>query len=301
MTTEALPDALREADFQGDLQAEAALARFTTWRIGGKAEWLATPVDRDDLLRLLTWANRSATAWRILGNGSNLLIDDAGVRGLVIRTRKVLDAFEIDGTRVTAGAGISFPALARRTAAAGLAGLEFAAGIPGTFGGALVMNAGWHKYEVGNFVESVSCFEDGALQIVGGDACEFGYRTSRFRDRDSVLLEASLNLERGPAAEISARLEQFADSRKLNQPTEWPSCGSVFLKPPDDFAGRLIEAAGLKGARVGDIEVSTKHANFFVNHSNGRSADVLKLVRNVEEEVREQFGVELVREFEYWS
>ena len=165
----------------------------------------------------------------------------------------------------------------------------------------IIRDAGIHAFTMREIDEhGMAAVARRALQIVNGDACEFGYRSSRFRDRHTVLLEASLNLERGPAAEISARLEQFADSRKLNQPTEWPSCGSVFLKPPNDFAGRLIEAAGLKGARVGEIEISTKHANFFVNHGSGCSADVLKLVRNVEQKVREQFGVELVREFEYW-
>lgn len=300
MTTEELPAALRDAGFRGELLAERPLADLTTWRIGGAAEWLVTPADREDLLTVLAWADHSGTPRRILGNGSNLLVDDAGVRGLVIRTRKVLEALEIDGSRVTAGAGISFPALARRTAAAGLAGLEFAAGIPGTFGGALVMNAGWHEHEVGHLVESVRCFEDGEVRDVAGTECQFGYRTSRFRGGDAVILSAALVLERGQAEEIGALLERFAASRKLNQPTEWPSCGSVFLKPPGDFAGRLIEAAGLKGLRVGDVEVSTKHANFFVNRGGAASADVLALVQIVENRVRERFGVELVREFEYW-
>jgi UDP-N-acetylmuramate dehydrogenase len=292
---------LREAGFRGELRSECPLAAYTTWRIGGPAELLATPANRADLLLAVEWAASRGVAWRVLGNGSNLLVGDGGVRGLVLRVRKVLDEFEQDDRRIVAGAGAAFPAVARRAASLGLAGIEFGAGIPGTVGGAVVMNAGWHEFEIGNVAESVEYLESGGdVRRYKRAECGFGYRRSRFRGQPGVVLSVTLALEPGDATEIEARLEFFASSRKANQPTELPSCGSVFLKPEGDFAGRLIEAAGLKGRRVGDVEVSPKHANFFVNVGSATAADVLTLVELVEREVESRFGVRLVREFELW-
>ena len=274
------------------------MANFLTAKV---AQLLATPEDADDLKLAVGWAEAERMPWRVLGNGSNLLVRDTGVRGLVLRIRKVLSRIERDGARLTAGAGASLPAVARQAAAFGLSGLEFGAGIPGTLGGAVVMNAGWHEYEIGNVIDSVDWLEpDGSITRVEHAECEFGYRRSRFRGRAGVVLGATLTLRPGDAAEISARLEHYAASRKANQPTELPSCGSVFLKPPGDFAGRLIEKAGLKGAMSGDVQISPKHANFFVNLGNGTSGDALALVERVEREIESRFGVRLTREFELW-
>jgi UDP-N-acetylmuramate dehydrogenase len=279
----------------------APLAPLTSWRIGGPAELLASPSGREDLQIALTWATRQRVPWRVLGNGSNLLVRDEGVAGLVLRMRRALERHRLEGARLVAEAGVSLPAVARVTVAAGLAGLEFAAGIPGTLGGALVMNAGWHEFEIGALVEWVDFLDHrGAPCRFDRDSAGFSYRSSRFRQTRGVILESCLHLRRGRPSEIRARLESFAASRKAHQPTELPSCGSVFLKPPGDFAGRLIELAGLKGARAGAIEVSRKHANFFVNTGGGRSSDVLELVERVEREVESRFGVRLVREFEIW-
>ena len=301
MPQDRLESALRGAGFRGALRSEAALAPMTTWRIGGPAELLATPLDRGDLELAIQWAGDAGVPWRVMGNGSNLLVRDEGVRGLVVRIRRCLDQLAFDGNRVRVGAGNSFPAVARSAAARGLAGIEFGAGIPGTVGGAIVMNAGWHEFEIGNVVLCVDFLEaNGTIAGYRRNDCEFAYRTSRFRGRPGVVLETTLELEPGDSAKIGARLEHYATSRKTNQPTELPSCGSVFLKPPGDFAGRLIEAAGLKGLRVGDVEVSPKHANFFVNHGEGTAADVLALVERVEYEVEQQFGIRLTREFELW-
>jgi UDP-N-acetylmuramate dehydrogenase len=179
--------------------------------------------------------------------------------------------------------------------------LEFAAGIPGTVGGAVVMNAGWHEHETGEAIESVDYLEaDGEIHRYDRAACAFGYRNSALRGRDGIVAAATFVLRPDDPATIKDRLARFADSRKRNQPTDLPSCGSVFLKPEGDFAGRLIEAAGLKGHRIGGIEVSDKHANFFVNRGGGTAADALALVEYVEAEVEKRFGVKLVREFESW-
>lgn len=301
MSGESLGRALGAAGFQGTLEREAPLAELTTWRIGGPAELLATPRHREDLARAVRWAAGAGVAWRILGNGSNLLVRDAGVRGLVLRVRKVLDEVAIEGRRIVAGAGALFPGVANRAAAAGLAGIEFGAGIPGTIGGAAIMNAGWHEHELASHVAAVELLEHGDRVVtLDREACAFRYRGSRLRDGRGVVLSVTLELEPGDPGAIRTKLQGFADSRRENQPTELPSCGSVFLKPPGDFAGRLIDAAGLKGTREGAIEVSTLHANFFVNRGGGTAADALRLVERVEREIRERFGVTLVREFELW-
>jgi UDP-N-acetylmuramate dehydrogenase len=297
-----LENDLRSAGFRGELFAEEPLAPYTTWRIGGPAELLASPADRDDLLVAVAWARALGAPWRVLGNGSNLLVRDEGVRGLVVRTKRVLDDARIEGTTVTAGAGASFPAVANLAARHGLAGLEFAAGIPGTAGAAIVMNAGWHEFETGNLVCAVEVLGvDGTVARYDRERCKFGYRTSAFRGAGRVVLGAEFRLTSDDPAAIQARLERFAASRKANQPTELPSCGSVFLKPEGDFAGRLIEAAGLKGRRIGDIQVSPKHANFFVNLGHGTAVDVLALVELVEAVVIRETGVRLTREFEVWG
>jgi UDP-N-acetylmuramate dehydrogenase len=294
-------ESLRRAGFRGEILVEEPLAPFTTWRIGGPAELLAQAEDRDDVIAAVRWAVGASIPWRVLGNGSNLLVRDEGVRGLVLRVRKGLSRVAVEGTRIRAQAGASFPAVANLAASHGLAGIEFGAGIPGTIGGAVVMNAGWHEHEIGNVIESVQVLSiDGNVETLSREQCEFGYRKSALRGRWGVVLSAGLTLRRDDPAAVSARLESYAASRKASQPTELPSCGSVFLKPEGDFAGRLIEAAGLKGAREGDVEVSPKHANFFVNRGRGSAADVLALVERVEGEVRRQFGVSLVREFEVW-
>jgi UDP-N-acetylmuramate dehydrogenase len=301
MSARAADHPLRAAGFRGELTTAAPLAPLTTWKIGGPAELLAEPCDREDLVLAVEWARDAGVAWRVLGNGSNLLVRDAGVPGLVLRIRKRLDELEWAPPRVRAGAGVLLPALANRAAARGLAGLEFAAGIPGTLGGALVMNAGWHEFEIRHHVRSVDHLgADGRVSRLAAADCGFRYRGSRFRGGAGVVLGAELELAPGEPSRIRARIEHHAESRKKDQPTELPSCGSVFLKPPGDFAGRLIDEAGLKGLRVGAVEVSPKHANFFVNLGGGTAEQVLELVERVEQTVRERFGVELEREFELW-
>ena len=292
---------LRAAGFRGELLAEHPLAPLTTWRIGGPAELLATPVDVADAGLALRWAASSGVDARVLGNGSNLLVRDEGVRGLVVRVRGALAGVSVSGPRIEAGGGVSFPKLANVAAEHGLAGLEFAAGIPGTLGGAVVMNAGWHEHETGNAVASVTYVQpDGEIVVLDHAACRFAYRQSALRGRPGIVASATLELRHDDPAAVKVRLARFAESRKANQPTDLPSCGSVFLKPDGDFAGRLIEAAGLKGRSCGAIQVSPKHANFFVNLGGGTARDVLELVTLVEREVARACGVSLTREFEIW-
>jgi UDP-N-acetylmuramate dehydrogenase len=292
---------LRSRGFRGEILSREPLAPYTTWRIGGPADILATPSDRDDVPIALAWAAERELPWRVLGNGSNLLVRDGGVRGLVLRLRKVLDHVSVSETTIVAEAGAALPAVANLAAQHGLAGLEFGAGVPGTVGGAVVMNAGWHEFETGAAVAAVEFLEaDGILVRYAHDACRFGYRRSTFQGRRGVVLEVEFRLRADDPAVVRERLDGFAAKRKETQPTDLPSCGSVFVKPEADYAGRLIEEAGLKGRRVGGIEVSPKHANFFVNTGHGTAKDVLELVALVELEVHRRFGVKLTREFEVW-
>jgi UDP-N-acetylmuramate dehydrogenase len=302
--------ALRERGFRGSIESQVSLAPFTTWRIGGPAELLATPLDTEDVALAVRFAKESQMPLHVLGNGSNLLISDAGVTGLVLRMRKTMQQLELRDETIRVGAGASFPAVARAAAQAGLSGLEFAGGIPGTIGGALVMNAGWHQFEIGAAVRFVDYVDQqGAPQRIQASDDEssperklFRYRGSWFHDEQLTLCSCELQLRSEESKVIRERMLEFAQSRKANQPTQQRSCGSVFIQPAGDFAGRLIEQAGLKGTRRGDIEVSPKHANFFVSHGDrGSSADVLHLVEQVQSAVFKQFGVTLETEFEYWD
>ena len=302
MAASRLDQALREAGFRGEILAEEPLARHTTWQIGGPAEALATPRDLDDLFLAVRWAVQSSVVWRALGNGSNLLVSDAGVRGLVIRIRKVLDGVSRDGPRLVAGAGASYPAVANTAVTHGLAGLEFAAGVPGTVGGAVVMNAGWHAFETGSLIAAVEVLDpEGRVSTLPGAECAFGYRTSRFRGGREVILSATFCLEPRDPQQVQREMQHYVASRQANQPTALPSCGSVYLKPPGDFAGRLIDDAGLKGLRSGGLEVSPKHANFFINRGGGTCSDALALMEKVEQAVQSRFGVRLTREVERWE
>jgi UDP-N-acetylmuramate dehydrogenase len=293
---------LRSAGFRGVLTSEATLAQFTTWRIGGPAELLAEPEDREDLLLAIGWARAAGVRWRILGNGSNLLVSDAGVRGLVLRVRKGLAQLLYDGKLLTAGAGAMLSAVAKSAASHGLAGVEFHSGIPGTIGGGILMNAGVPGQELGDRVEEVEYLEsDGSLRRYGRRDCRFRYRGSRFSGGKGVVLGARLVLKEDDPAEIRKRIKESAAERRKKQPTALPSCGSVFFNPEGDHAGRLIDEAGLKEKHIGDIEVSAKHANFFINIGEGRSVDVLELVQSVRREVENRFGVLLETEFEYWG
>jgi UDP-N-acetylmuramate dehydrogenase len=299
--TRELGEVLRETGFRGRVRREVPLAPFTTWRIGGPAELLAVPADVEDVACAVRAAATAGVPWRVLGNGSNLLVSDDGVRGVVLHVRKVLDRCTVRDDTIEVGAGALFPRVANLAAAAGLAGIEFGAGVPGTVGGAVVMNAGWHEHEIGSVIRSVDWIDArGERNVVGHDEGRFRYRGSRFRDERGIVVAATLALRPDRAEAIRPLLDHYVAARKASQPTEVPSCGSVFLKPPGDYAGRLIDEAGLKGARVGAVEVSPKHANFFVNLGGATAEDVLRLVAQVERVVLDRYGVRLEREFEIW-
>jgi UDP-N-acetylmuramate dehydrogenase len=282
------------------LERDVPLAPFTTLRVGGPADRLATPETRDEVIAAVDVARRAGVPIFMLGKGSDIVVADAGIRGLVIRTRA--DGVEIEGTALRADAGASMTALAKRCARDGLAGFDWAISIPGSFGGAIWANAGAHDGEMSHVVREVEVLDasDGSTRVVAAANCGFAYRESRFKHSGEVILGGTIDLTPGRPEEISALVDAHQAHRKATQPLADQNAGSVFRNPPGDHAGRLIEGAGLKGERVGTAQVSQLHANFIVTErGSGRAADVRALGDRVRAVVAERFGVELRYEIEF--
>ena len=269
------------------------LKRYTAWKIGGPADALLEPESADELVRAVKRAGEHDIPVTVLGGGTNVLVRDGGIRGLTIRLAKSLRRVEVEGEHVTAEAGVLYPVLANTTAGRGLEGLEFATGIPGTVGGAVYMNAGAYEGETREVLRWADVYRDGGVVRMSNEDLELSYRRSILHDHpDWVVLRAGYSLAPGDPEELKSRIKEFRAQRMNGSPNR-PSCGSTFKRPPGDFPGRVIEAAGLKGTRVGRIEVSPVHANYFVNLGGGTAREALELMALVREKVRERLGVEL--------
>jgi UDP-N-acetylmuramate dehydrogenase len=282
------------------LERDVTLAPLTTLRVGGPADRFAAPETVEELVELLRLADDASAPTFLLGKGSDLVVADGGIRGLVIRVRA--DAASVDGTTVRAEAGASMTALAKRCAREGLAGFDWAISIPGTFGGAVWANAGAHDGDMAQVLTTVDVFDprDGRRHTLRGADCAFGYRDSRFKHGPEVVLAGTIELHEGDPATVAALIDEHQARRRATQPLADQNAGSVFRNPPGDHAGRLVEAAGLKGHRVGTAQVSTLHANFIVtDRGTGRAADVRALGDHVRRIVAERFGVELHYEIEF--
>jgi UDP-N-acetylmuramate dehydrogenase len=282
------------------LERDVPLAPLTTLRVGGPADRFASPESLDELTSLVRLAHEAGTPVFLLGKGSDIVVADAGIRGLVIRMRA--DGVEIDGTRLRAEAGASMTMLAKRCAREGLAGFDWAISIPGSFGGAVWANAGAHGGDMSQVLHSVDIMDPGRgmRRTLMASECDFGYRDSRFKHGPEVVLGGVIALERGDADAIRALVDGHQAHRKATQPLADQNAGSVFRNPPGDHAGRLVEAAGLKGHRIGTAQVSTLHANFIVTErGSARAADVRALGDHVRAIVAERFGIELEYEIEF--
>jgi UDP-N-acetylmuramate dehydrogenase len=279
--------------------ADAPLAPLTTLRVGGPADRLVTPRTRHELLAALALARDTGIVPFMLGNGSDVVVADAGIRGLVIRNRA--RELVIDGTAVRGEAGVAMAMLVRRCTAAALTGIEFGISIPGSLGGAIWANAGAHGGEMAGVVTAVEVWEpnDGALHIIPAAACAFAYRESRFKHSGEVVVAAELALRPGDPDVIAAAVDAHQAQRAATQPLADQNAGSVFRNPPGDHAGRLIDQAGLKGFRIGSAQVSTVHANFIVTDRGGRAADVRAVGDRVRAAVRDRYGIELAYEIEF--
>lgn len=286
------------------LEADAPVGPLTTLRVGGSADRLTVATSADELVAALELARDAGVPAGVLGKGSDLVVADAGIRGLVIRNRS--GAIEIDGTGVRVEGGTAMAALVKRCTSSGLAGLEFGISIPGTLGGAVWANAGAHGGEMKDVVRGVRAWLPGEGTVVdlAPESCDFSYRESRFKSSGEIVLGADIELHPDEPDRIAARVAEHQAHRRATQPLAEQNAGSVFRNPPDDHAGRLIDAAGLKGFRIGSAEVSTLHANFIVADRGGRAADVRAVGDHARAVVVEQFGVELRYEIEFvgeWS
>ncbi|HBG17447.1 MAG TPA: UDP-N-acetylenolpyruvoylglucosamine reductase [Firmicutes bacterium] len=273
-------------------QYDEPMYRYTSFRIGGPADLLIEAQTVDELARTVEYCQQVGVFWFLLGRGTNILVKDQGVRGVVLRLGKGFSSINVEGRRIKAGGAASLAAVAEQAARNNLTGLEFASGIPGSIGGALFMNAGAYGSEMQEVVLEAKVYRPGSGVIVlKKEELEFGYRFSRLQKEEGIILEVVLELNRGEEAQIRAKMAELNGRRKDKQPLEYPSAGSVFKRPKGKFAGQLIEEAGLKGKRVGNAQVSPKHAGFIVNIGNATAQEVLDLIELVRVEVHNQAGL----------
>lgn len=290
---------LLEVSESSHVKTEEKMSRHTTFRAGGPAAYYISPAGEQELKDIIRLCRSEAVPYCILGNGSNVLVGDGGFDGVVISMTAGFSGCHADcesGT-VTAGAGVSLARIGKAALEAGLTGFEFAAGIPGTAGGAIVMNAGAYGSEMKDIVESVRVMTpEGETLELTLSQLELGYRTSCIPANRYIVLEVRYRLKPGDQEAIKACMDDLASRRKSRQPLEFPSAGSTFKRPAGNFAGKLIEEAGLSGCRVGGAEVSEKHCGFVINRDHATASDIMTLCEEVKRRVREHSGVELEME-----
>ena len=275
------------------VEKNVSLAKYTTMRVGGPADYFVEPRDEKTLICVLRAARECGVPLLLMGNGSNLLVRDGGFRGVAVRLGKGFSVISATESGLYAQSGALLSALARTAADESFTGLEFAQGIPGTVGGGVYMNAGAYGGELAQAVESVRALRGEEIVSIPGEEMAFGYRHSRAMEENLIVLGASFRLQKGDPAAIEAAMRDFAARRRDKQPLEYPSCGSFFKRPQGHFAGALIEQAGLKGTRVGGAQVSEKHAGFLINTGGASARDVLSLMALVQRTVETRFQVRL--------
>ena len=285
---------------KGKILINEPLKNHTTFRIGGAADIMIIPEDVESLINIIKIANDNNIAWFVMGNGSNILVSDEGYRGIIIKICKAINYIKIEGNKIVAGAGVILPYLSVYAAKNGLGSLEHLAGIPGTLGGAVVMNAGSCKEEIGNVVEEVKIINsEGEIETLSKEDLKFGYRYSSLQNGSKIVLEVKLKLKKENPDVIKDRIRKILKKRREKFPLKYPNAGSIFKKPKDAYAGELIEKAGCKGLKVGDAKVSEKHANFIINLGNAKAKDVLFLLKKVRKRVYDKFGILLEPEITF--
>ena len=289
-----IADELRRIAGADNITTDEPMDRHTSFRIGGPADYFAVPRTKEHITELLSFCEREGIPCFLMGNGSNLLVGDDGYRGLIIQLWKNFSRIELNGNVISAQAGAMLSAAARMAAQEGLGGMEFASGIPGTIGGAVVMNAGAYGGEMRQIIRSVTMIgADHSFTEKSNEEMEFGYRTSYAQKNNCIILGAVIELEEGNKDQIMEKIEDLRLQRVSKQPLDLPSAGSTFKRPAGYFAGKLIMDAGLRGFTVGGAQVSEKHCGFVVNRGGATAADVCALMREVRRRVKEMYGVEL--------
>lgn len=276
------------------------MKKHTTFRVGGPADFYITPTEISQIANIIRLCKEEQIPYFILGNGSNLLVSDQGYRGVVIQVYKNLNQIHVEGCKIKAQAGVLLSQIAKKALDAGLTGFEFASGIPGTLGGAAVMNAGAYGGEMKDVLVSVTVLDqDGNIRTLKAEDLKLGYRTSIIKEKGYIVVEAELELQAGDKEQIQKRMEELKVQRVTKQPLEFPSAGSTFKRPTGYFAGKLIQDAGLRGYRVGDAQVAEKHCGFVINRGEATAAEIIQLIKDVQKKVYEEFQVELETEVKF--
>lgn len=271
------------------------MSKHTTFRVGGPADFYLVPETEEEVAEAVDFAKDKGLSYYPIGRGSNLLVGDRGYHGVIIEIGSGMEKLQIheDGL-VEAQAGITLAKMASELAARGLAGFEFASGIPGTLGGAVAMNAGAYGGEIKDTIVSATVLtETGDILVLGKEELALGYRTSIIQKKPYMVLSAVFSFSQGQPGEIRERMRELNEKRREKQPLEYPSAGSTFKRPAGHFAGKLIEDAGLRGYRIGDAQVAEKHCGFIINRGHATAADIRRLIEDVQQRVKEQSGVEL--------
>lgn len=285
---------IRKLGEQVEILEAEPMKNHTTFRIGGPADALALPKTPEEVAEVVRFCHEHAQPYYVLGNGSNLLVSDEGYRGIVLQLYRNFNDIQVNGEMITVQSGAMLAAVARTAYQNGLTGLEFASGIPGTIGGAVVMNAGAYGGEMKHVLREVTVLtKEGEVLAIPAKALELGYRTSVIPKNGWIVLGAVLQLKKGDPEQILARMEELKEQRITKQPLDLPSAGSTFKRPEGYFAGKLIMDAGLRGFTVGGAQVSEKHCGFVVNRGDATAADVWELICEVKRRVKEMTGVEL--------
>ena len=281
-------DKLNNVIGKDSILIDEPMSRHTTFRVGGPADFFVTPKAKEEVRDVIRICKEAGMPYYIIGNGSNLLVSDAGYRGVIVQIYKEMNEVKVEGDLVKAQAGALLSGIAAKALGAELSGFEFASGIPGTIGGACVMNAGAYGGEMKDVLESVTVLTgEGKIIELGRNELELGYRTSVIAKKGYIVLGAALKLECGDGEKIKTYMDELKEKRVTKQPLEYPSAGSTFKRPEGYFAGKLIQDSGLKGFTVGGAQVSEKHSGFVINKGNATAADVMELIRQVTAKVKE--------------
>lgn len=276
------------------VKKDEPMKSHTTFRVGGPADYFVTPQTAEEVAKVIEECTQEKVPYYIVGNGSNLLVSDKGYEGVIIQIYKQMNQVKVEGAQIHAQAGALLSMIAKRALDAELTGFEFAAGIPGTLGGACVMNAGAYGGEMKDVLKSVTVLTDkGEVKTLAKEELELGYRTSVIAKKGYIVLEAVLELQKGEKEKIQAVMDDLKERRVTKQPLEYPSAGSTFKRPEGYFAGKLIQDAGLRGFQVGGAQVSEKHCGFVINKDQATASDVMNLMNQVSDKVYEEFGVRL--------
>ncbi|MDO4854859.1 MAG: UDP-N-acetylmuramate dehydrogenase [Coriobacteriia bacterium] len=285
-----------------NLLLDEPLSKHTTFKIGGPADALVLPTSVEQVQQVIEARKEAQVPLRFMGLGSNILVSDVGVRGVIVKFAENFASVLVEGTRIVAQAGASNEQVAKAAQAHGLAGYEFASGIPGSIGGAAIMNAGAYDGEFSKVAVGLSCLSpEGKLVQVTAEQAQWSYRHSMMMDKGYVVLEATLELTHDDKDAIQARMDDLRERRESKQPLEMPSAGSTFKRPEGYFAGKLIQDAGLKGYTVGGAQISTKHSGFVVNTGKASAADVVQLIQDVHDRIFEKEGVHMEPEVRMWG